>query len=360
MAAGLALIASAATTPAVTAQQPPPRTPTARLVPASPVAFPSDADSNSPAVWERVDGRLELFVLTSVAGLATRHTGAHMLRLVPDGPVSFTNYPGHGVWFEAVIPDVDGTWYGYYHNEWPAEDCPDDPRTIPRIGAAKSTDFGGTWQDLGVILEAPPASYDCASTNMYFVGGVGDFSAVLDADAQYLYVLFSQYSRRDTLQGVAIARMPWADRDLPSGKLAVWLRDDTWAPPRMADDEDTERVVHWPGTPIFPAVDGWHEGESVDAFWGPSVHYNTFLKQYVMLLNRAKDVHWAQEGIYISFTPTLADPASWSAPQRLMIGGRWYPQVVGNEIGTGTDRAAGERARFFAGGRSDHLIQFSR
>ena len=49
------------------------------------------------------------------------------------------------------------------------------------IGAAKSADRGLTWQDLGVILEAPPDSDACASSNRFVLGGVGDVSVMLDA-----------------------------------------------------------------------------------------------------------------------------------------------------------------------------------
>jgi hypothetical protein len=56
----------------------------------------------------------------------------------------------------------------------------------------------------------------------------------------------------------------------------------------------------------------------------------------------------------------LSDPGSWSIPERLIAAGTWYPQVIGTEIGWGTDREAGERARFFLGGKSQYLIQFVR
>ena len=46
-----------------------------------------------------------------------------------------------------------------------------------------------------------------------------------------------------------------------------------------------------------------------------------------MLFNRANDGSVSQEGIYVSFAPTLDDPDAWSTPQRLIAGGRWYPQV---------------------------------
>jgi hypothetical protein len=333
--------------------------PSARLLSASPLRLPVEVDSNSPAVWERIDGRLRLFVLASVDGASTRAEGTDLTRLFASGGVTFENrHPGYGVWFEAIVPDVDGTWYGFYHNELPAEICNDPSRTIPRIGAARSTNFGATWEDLGIVLESPPGTNDCGSSNRYFVGGVGDFSVMLDGDAQYLYFFFSQYADRENAQGVSVARLAWADRDAPVGKISVWLRNQTWLPARSIRTRSGERVVYPAGMPIYRVRDEWHDGSIVDAFWGPSVHWNTYLGQYVMLLNRARDASWTQEGIYVAFSPTLSDPGSWSVPQGLLAGGRWYPQVIGTEVGVGTDRIAGERARLFISGRSDHIIQF--
>jgi hypothetical protein len=88
------------------------------------------------------------------------------------------------------------------------------------------------------------------------------------------------------------------------------------------------------------------------------VHWNTFLNGYVMMLNRARDGEFGQEGIYISTSTSLDDPTSWSAPVRLLAGGKWYPQVVGTDVGSGSDRLAGQRARLFVGGVSEHEIVF--
>ena len=96
----------------------------------------------------------------------------------------------------------------------------------------------------------------------------------------------------------------------------------------------------------------------VDAFWGPSVHWNTYLQQYVMLLNRAMDDNFKQEGIYVSFTPMLGDPRLWSPPVKILNGGKWYPQVIGTQDAAGTDKVAGEWARFFMSGSSQYLVHF--
>ena len=58
----------------------------------------------------------------------------------------------------------------------------------------------------------------------------------------------------------AVARLPWADRDEPKGKVAVW-RDGVWAPARsvLIGDPDRGQRVYWRypvGTPLYPAADG--------------------------------------------------------------------------------------------------------
>ena len=179
------------------------------------------------------------------------------------------------------------------------------------------------------------------------MGGVGDVTAVLDRDAQDLYLYFSQYVRDPSAQGVAVARMAWADRDEQAGKRTIWNAG-AW-------------LVDGLGTPLVRARQPFHDrSAAADVFWGPSIHWNTYLEQYVMLLNRAKDDHFDQEGIYVSFSPTLADPSQWTAPVKIMNGGEWYPQVIGTDVGSGTDRLAGQHARFFMIGKSDRYIEFGR
>jgi hypothetical protein len=118
-------------------------------------------------------------------------------------------------------------------------------------------------------------------------------------------------------------------------------------------------------TPIFPVRVDWHKPD-VDAFWGPSVHWNTHLESWVMLLNRAKDKNWAQEGIYVSFNPDLANPTGWTTPVKILDAGeleksKWYPQVVGTDAAKReTDQLAGKVARLFVAGVSKWEILFLR
>jgi hypothetical protein len=335
-------------------------TPTAELV-ASPnaVTLPGLADSNSPVVWDLVNGRNQLFVMTSVAGRPNTAAGRNLFRLGSAAPIEMDPWPGGGVWMEAVVPDVDGTWYGYFHNEVVADGvCRNTRKVMPRLGAARSRDQGRTWEFLGTILEAPPGSYSCNTKNTYFVGGIGDLSVQLSQDSRDLYIFYSEYMRGRTQQGVSVARLAWADRDEPVGKVTVW-KGRLWDPGRLTvSAAGGEYWTYTAGTPLFPTRQAWHDADTaVDAFWGPSVHWNTFLNQYVMLLNRAKDEAFTQEGIYVSFAPSLEDPAAWSTPVKILEGGRWYPQVIGVRVGE-SDRIIGETGRFFMSGTSDFLIRF--
>jgi hypothetical protein len=334
------------------------RTPSARLVSAPRLELPAEIDSSNPAAWSLVDGVARLFVMSSWGGVPVRASGTTLDTLRADGPVGFISHPGHGVWMEAIIPDDAGAWYGYYHHERPADLCGRPDRQLPRIGAMRSSDNGQTWEDLGIVLDAPRGSEACDSSNRFVLGGIGDVTAALDADQKDVYLYFSQYTREARTQGVAVARIPWADRDAPAGKAAVW-NDGAWLPAR--ESTDAEGGWEYPsGTPLVPSNRPFHDRSGTnDVFWGASIHWNLYLEQYVMLLNRAKDDQFGQEGIYVAFAPTL-EPSAWSEPSRILSGGTWYPQVIGSERGIGTDRVAGRRARFFMMGRSERMIEFDR
>ena len=339
--------------------------PKAILIPARGMGFTGHVDSNSPGVWAQVRGRMILHVLMSIDGSPGRALGLGLTSLGPSQKVTIEPWPSGGNWLEAVIADDDGVWYGYYHNERPSQFCGEElQRMAPRIGAVRSFDHGRTWEDFGTIIEAPPETDECASPNTYFVGGVGDFSVILDRDKLDLYFFYSQYVGWMPSQGVAMARLPWADRNEPVGKVTVYA-DGGWTSPAadesIVDESQPARWTYPHALPVFPARHSWHDPDGiVDAYWGPSVHWNTYVKQYVMLLNRAKDSQWTQQGIYISYAKKLDDPKAWSQPRRLLPGGRWYPQVFGLETGSGTDKTAGEVARFFMSGYSEYLIQFLR
>lgn len=324
--------------------------PVARLVDAPQLRLPGEVDSNSPGIWS-VD-RSTYIAFTSFDGWASRATGSSPSSLGSPTPVVFDVDPPGGAWMEAVLRDDQGALYGYYHSEVIVPECPSE-RRVPRIGSARSVDDGATWQNLGTVWESSEATV-CDTTNPYIAGGVGDFSVMLDASRQFLYLFYSAYGEDLSGQGVSVARMAWSDRAVPAGAFAVW-RDHSWQRPTRVQST----WVYPTGTPIWRALSSWHSDDGVtDAFWGPSLHWNTHLRQYVMLLNRSSSVAFEQEGVYVSYVSSLDNPGAWTAPAQVLAGGWWYPQVVGLEAGTGSDKEAGRTARLYMAGVSDYVIEF--
>jgi hypothetical protein len=330
-------------------------TPTAKLRNAAPIRFrganspspaqPGDCDCNCPAHWEGET----LYVFNS-AGHPWRLGGPDVLHLDQSYlRTEYNNRTNGGRWIECTWKAEDGVLYGWYHLE-PTGLVPGTGLTAPRIGAVCSTNNGALWQDLGIVLEAPPGTLKPDTKNFYFAGGNGDFSIMVDAARDYLYFLISTYAGELAQQGVSVARMRYADRNQPVGKVWKWHQGG-W----------TERGVGGKVTPVFPALINWHL-ENADAFWGPSIHWNSHLQQYVILLNRAKDYRWAQEGVYVTFNPDLANPNGWSQPRKILDGLRsdqWYPVAIGlDQAKRETDKLAGRVARLFMRGESRWEILF--
>jgi hypothetical protein len=308
-----------------------------------------DIDCSSPAHWD--GGTMYMFYST---GHPFRSQGTDLYHLSrPSVRTSFDNeatWKMGARWIEATYKAQDGTLYMWYHNEPPLP----GGRTAPRIGQMVSMDNGLHWRDLGIVMEAPAGSNSDASANHYFVGGNGDFCVVADRENEYLYFYVSTYNKDVTEQGVAVARMRMADRDAPVGKVFKWCKG-AWTEPGLGGHV----------TPIFPAKIDWHRPDA-DAFWGPSIHWNTHLETWVMLLNRAKDKDWTQEGIYVSFNPALGDPTGWTPPAKILDAAeleksKWYPQVVGLDASKReTDKLASKTARLFVAGLSKWEITFLR
>jgi hypothetical protein len=305
-----------------------------------------DIDCSSPAHW---DG--ETMYMFYSTGHPFRTSGPDLFHLSrPSRRVSFDNEKGWkmgGRWIESTHKADDGKLYMWYHNEPPLPD-----RTAPRIGEMVSTDNGLSWQDLGIVLEAPAGSNNLESANKYFVGGNGDFFVIADHKKKYLYFFISTYNKDKAEQGVAVARMRYEDRDAPVGKVFKWYRG-AWREPGLGGHV----------TPIFSVAIDWHRNDA-DAFWGPSIHWNIYLRKWVMLLNRAKDKDWTQEGIYVSFNADLANPAGWTEPVKILDAkelekSKWYPQVAGLDTAKReTDKLAGRTARLFVAGVSKWEIIF--
>lgn len=311
--------------------------------------FPSGTDCNSP-IWYK-DGKM--FILNST-GHPTRSSGQNIETLVRGEPIIYNAWRDGGRWIESVHQEPDGTLYGWYHNE-PAHLVPASyqvgrqfPLTAPFIGAVVSYDNGDTWDDLGLVITGAPDQLNLEAHNFWFAGGNGDFSVIPDRKGEYIYFLFGSYYKDFTQQGISIARMRSADLKCPVGRIMKWYNSG-WSEPGL-----NGKV-----TPILPVQTEWYN-PNPDTFWGPSIHWNTAIEQYVVLMNRAIDPRWKQEGIYVSFTPDLSDPHRMTPPMKILDESGWYPQVVGLDTSKGeTEREAGEYSRIFIHGESKYYIRFS-
>jgi hypothetical protein len=305
--------------------------------------MPGEVDSNSPAFWR--NGQFHLINSTGLGPFLS--TGVDQFNL-GNSRLSTISRPQRDwpTWIEALWVDPSGPIFAFYHQEQEYLCAGKQRPALPRIGAAISFDDGRSFSDLGIILSAAQPA-DCTYQNQYFAGGHGDFSVVLDQQRAYFYFLFTNYAGPVAHQGVVVARMRYEDRFSPVNR--VWkYSDHDWSQPGIGGRT----------TPIFPTKVSWQRPDT-DSFWGPSIHWNTHLKQFVILMNRSCcSTGWPQEGVYVSFNPDLADPKAWAAPSKLQIEGYfWYPQVLG--LGPEeTDTLAGKRARLYTFGGSKWEIEF--
>ena len=313
-----------------------------RLTPAPLLALTGQVDCASPGFWE--GGELRVFTSAQHPSLAR---GAGLATLGPARPVRLRDGDMRW-WIEAVHRGADGILWALYHREEYRLLSPGRPwLTAPRIGIVRSDDGGESWADRGIVMaDEGVDETGKGSANTYFPGGVGDPGWAIDATGGHAYILYGAYSGAVARQGIGIARLALADLDAPVGR--VWRWDGHgWGAPGLGGI----------GQPVLAARASWHAPGS-DAFWGPSVHWNTHLSRFVVLLNRCAGPAWHQEGAYAAVIGDIADPNSWSVPNRVLEGGGWYAQVFGAAAGGGTDARAGAQARLFVHGRSEWLIHF--
>lgn len=299
----------------------------------------------------------------------------------------------HGaVWFETVYQDPrDGsgrTLYAVYHNEnypstlpydsltgkgyrnenWPQGlQGPASPAAVCRIGIMKSVDGGRSWDNRGIFIEDldPRLILKPHNTSETFAGGVGDPCAIASGD--YLYLFYGEYgypgvydeagySRETEWAGqcISVARIAINDLDNPEGRALRW------------DGSGFNAPYNGIGKPVeslmIPREEGGGPASSPDGgfHWGPSVHWNTYLNCWVMLMGKVVGPSWKGNQVFISFNRNrdFSDPAmsqEWTKPRLLYEKpgyNLWYPSLqplnnsddIENKY---TCLRLGKRARFF-------------
>jgi len=284
----------------------------------------------------------------------------------PNDPIG---KPGlHGaVWFETVyqLPEdrTGKTLYALYHNEnypvtlpydsstgvgyidyrWPEGlTGPQSPAAVCRIGIMKSVDGGHSWENKGIVLEdlQPRMILKPFNTSKTFAGGVGDPSAIASGD--HLFIFYGEYgypgiydsTKYDAKtewagQCISIASIPLKDLDDPVGKVKRWNGNSFSA----AYDDIGKPVASLQ----IPIENGGGAASSPGGgfHWGPSVSWNTYLKQWVMLMGHVTGSSWKGSKIFISFNPNKDlgkgnNSQQWSKPKLLLDKPGhtiWYPSL---------------------------------
>lgn len=256
-------------------------------------------------------------------------------------------------YLESTWSDGDGTLYGWYHEE---REVGNPPLCEKMIGAAYSTNDGQAWTRFGLILRSDEEDLrfdDPSGTGL--AGGHGDFCAMVDGD--YAYVFYTNLSGPTSEQGIGVARIALEDLDDPVGNVWKWY-DGSWSEPGLGGRT----------TPIIPVVTDWFDPE-YEGFWGPSMHYNTHVDEFVMLMNHtgpehAPNYYFEEEGIYIASVVGLDDPGDWPSTPVLLFDPSgpprpgWYPNVIGDGIGE-TDKIAGQNPRLYLQANSRFRLEFA-
>lgn len=305
-------------------------------------------DCNSPCWWKS-----DTFYMLNSAADAWKTFGENYFNLPPSWRTKYTTESDGYRWIESIYQDKNGTLYGWYHQE-PTKLIPEEVQitrerrlTAPHIGGCVSYDNGETWTDLGIILNAPEESWNLNTKNHYFAGGHGDFTVLADENHEYFYFIYSSYVADSTMQGICLARLSFNDKDFPVGKVQ-----------KLYNGKFSEPGLGGKNSPVYPSKRDWHSARP-DVYWGASIHYNTYLKKYVLLMNRAIDIYWKQEGTYMAFADDLSNAESFSEPERIIEGRNWYPQIIGMDFSKQeTDRRAGKSLQLFTGGISTNKIVF--
>ena len=344
---------------AIAAQAPmykPVPNPIVEMFPSNQMHFPGPkSDASSTLIW--INGLAHFFYnywhdgdKRTYSALAT---GRDMFNLTVERYLEIGDDSGvtHR-WFESILKGDNGALYAFYHSE-EKNPCSFYYKT-PEIGMAKSTDNGRTWKNLGIIIKVADDQNDCNALNGFFSNGAGDFSAIYDRQKKFVYITYTNYPMGNQIgeQGITFARLSAKDMDAPVGKTWIWYNGGFTEP--GIDGLATSRFKPWTDF-LAPNPDG---------FWGPSVHYNTHINKYVMLVTRTKDGDFTRlpfptEGIYISTNSDIADPAGWTTPLKIVDGGHWYPQFYGlNSQIQETSDEMGEWARFAMENNSHFIVRF--
>lgn len=232
--------------------------------------------------------------------------GAARPVLSPGVKGSFDN---GGAWLYSVLRRNKNALIGFYHAE--DHEFKGDPTSKftawKSVALTSSDDNGRTWRKIGQILTSSQQKPDMPSW-----GGNGDFCVVRDQKNRRWVCYYQEH-----FLCMAIS-------------MDAQARPGTWK--KYYQGKFTEPGLGGRNSPI-PTL-ATHAGGN------PSVHFNAFLKKWVMVWHTWERSSSSPESLWISSSQNMLD---WTAP-RLLVKAQeeerlWYPTIIGQ-----SDSEAGQRA----------------
>ncbi len=232
------------------------------------------------------------------------------IRLEPENAVfgkrgNWDGFNNGGSWLNSVFRQSDTDLIGFYHAEDHWYPGNKDYIAWKSTGLATSADNGKSWTDLGQIITSStpkPASPEW--------GGSGDCCVIWHETDQRWICYFQNHNIRMAISGD------------PEGKPGTWYK--------YYQGSFSENGLGGQSTPLA--------GLSEVPGSNPSVHYNTFLKLWILVYHG-----WNPPCLYIA---SSTDGYFWLEPQILATGSQggraWYPTIIGD-----SDVKAGEKARLY-------------
>jgi len=221
------------------------------------------------------------------------------------GRGNWDGYNNGGSWLNSVFRKSDNTLIGFYHAEdhWYPRNA--DNIAWKSTGVALSNDNGLTWSDQGQIITSSTPKPESPTW-----GGSGDCCVIWnEADQRWICYYQNQ-------------QIHMAMSEDPDAAPGTWFK--------YYAGDFTEKALGGKASPIsgLKNVPGSN----------PSVHYNTYLAQWIMVYHA-----WSPGCIYIAAS---VDGYNWTEPRQLVCsneGGRtWYPTIIGE-----SDVLAGKTARLY-------------
>ncbi len=214
----------------------------------------------------------------------------------------------NGLWIMSVFKQQDQKFIGFFHAEDQDQYDSGNGQMATRLwksmAVSYSPDEGASWVKNQQILSTPKLAQSH--------GGHGDGSVVWDK-CNARWVMFYQHSWLSA-----------AMSEDPNGAPGTWKK--------LYNGAFTE--------PGLGGLDGPFDTSPQLAGPNPSVHWNTYLGQWIMVVPG-----WAPPSTYIT---SSRDLVHWTSPQVLMAAPApdhelWYPTIVGS----GGDTLAGEHATLY-------------